>query len=179
MALVVVTEPFDPACNSYVSEAEMAAYVTERVPDPAVLAAWDALSPELQATYVVNASRFIDNMMEWIGDRYSRDQRLDWPRVNAVIDGFLLDQITFPTAVKEATCEMVVFSMQNNGVVAVQTNAAFDSIRVGPINIDFNEAASEPLKKFYPEIVEYILRDYGQIINLSSKGIRVVNLRRA
>lgn len=182
MSLTVVTTPLDPLCNSYVSLAEMLAYVTDRVSDSAVLTAWTALTTDQKSTYVVNASRSIDTFTIWIGDKYSRDQRLDWPRVNAYIDGFILDQITFPDRVKEATCEMAIFSMQNNGLISVAQNAALDSVKVGPITVDFNEDVGGSAEKYFPDIVAYLLSDYGTVNNPdlpNSRSIRVARLLRA
>ena len=121
-------------------------------------------------------------MAEWIGDRYSRDQRMDWPRVNAYVDSFLLDQITFPIAVKEATCEMAIWSMKNAGAVSVDQNSQFDSIRVGPISINFNEAVGGSGSTYFPDIVAYLLAEYGTLNDPnvpSSKRIRTVRLIRA
>ncbi len=182
MAITIVTDPFDPLCNSYVSLAEMVTYLTDRVPDETVLTAWTALADALKATYLVNATRSLDMMVEWIGDRYSRDQKLDWPRVNAYVDGFLLDQITFPDRVKEGAMEMAIWSMQNDGVVSVQQNAAFDSIKVGPINIDFNENVGGARNQYFPDVLAYLLSEYGQLFNPNLPGantMKVAKLQRA
>jgi hypothetical protein len=182
MALVVVTDPFDPACNSYASVAGMNEYVTTRVADAAVKTAWDALTNDQQALYLVNSTRALDNYVEWIGDRYSRDQRLSWPRVNAYYDSFLLDQISFPIQVVEATYEMAIWSMQNDGVIAVDQNTLYDQIRVGPIRIDFNTASGVSPKQYFPDIVAAILKDLGAVRNPdlpSANTIKTVKLQRA
>ena len=182
MAITINSTPLDPLCNSYVSLAEMLAYVTDRKPDPAVRTAWVALSDDLKATYLANATRSLDYSCEWIGDRYSRDQKLDWPRSNAYYDGFLLDNTTFPQAVKDATCEMACWSMENNGVISISQNAGYDSIKVGPINIDFNENVGGSANKYFPDEVAYLLADYGVMRNPDLPGanrIRTTHLQRA
>lgn len=160
----------------------MLTYVTDRVPNPAVLTAWEALSDELQATYLVNATRSLDMMVEWIGDRYSRDQKLDWPRVNAFVDGFLLDQISFPQRIIEATCEMAIWAMDNSGIIAVAQTATYDSIKVGPIAIDFNESVALPSEKYFPDILAYLLSEFGELSNPNlpnANRMRVARLQRA
>lgn len=160
----------------------MDTYVSERVPDPAVKTAWDALSGPQQAMYLVNATRALDSYAEWIGRKYSREQRLDWPRYDAWVDGYLLDVTTFPIPVIEATCEMTIWAMQNAGVVAQQQNTAFNSIKVGPIAIDFNEGAGGSKDKYFPDIVAVILEDYATMSNPalpSSTSVRVVKISRA
>lgn len=163
MALVVDSTPISPANNSYVSLAASDEYVATRVPDAAVQAAWEAITDELKGAYLVNASRTLDALCDWIGDKYSADQGLRWPRSNAYVDGFLLSSTTFPEAVMEATVEMAVWSMTNEGEVSTNSNAQYDSIKVGPIAIDFNEGADIPAKSYYPDIVAMLLRDYGGI----------------
>lgn len=182
MSLTVVTDPFDPNCNSYVSVADMDSYVSDRVVDSSVKTAWDALTDAHQATYLVNATRTLDSLVQWIGDRYSRDQRLDWPRVNAYYDGFLLDQISFPIRVKEATCEMAIWAMQNNGVVSVIQQSAYDSIKVGPITVDFNEGSGISTNQYFPDNVALLLDGFGTVQNPNLPGqhvMKTVRLERA
>ncbi len=161
MALTVDSSPLSLTCNSYVSLAEMAAYVANRVPDPSESDAWLDLDAAVKAAYVTNASRSLDGLVDWIGNRYSSSQQLKWPRYGAVVDGFLLDSTVFPQAVKDATCEMVVWYMENDGVVSVTQNDAYSAIKVGPINIDFNTKLSQSSNKYCPDIISIILKDLG------------------
>lgn len=164
MPLVVNSTPLSPSNNSYSSVAGANTYVADRV-DSTRAAAWDLLDDSQKGQYLVNASRALDSMCEWIGDRYSRDQGLKWPRVNAFVDGYLVDSITFPLPVVEAAIEMALWYMDNSGGVSTRSNAEFDSIKVGPINIDFNEGSGQQLDEYFPAIVATILKDYGGINN--------------
>lgn len=163
MALVVNSTPLDAANNSYASLAASDEYVVTRVVDAEIQDTWDSLDTEVKATYLVNASRTLDNLCQWIGDKYSRDQGLKWPRVNAYVDGYVVDQITFPRPVVEATIEMALWLMANSGDVGVASNSQYDSIKVGPIAIDFNEAAGIASTSYFPDIVAMLLKDYGGI----------------
>jgi hypothetical protein len=128
--------------------------------------------------YVVNATRSVDASCDWIGYKYSRDQKMDWPRYDVWVDTFMLDVTIVPAAVKEATCEMAIWSMSNNGLVAVGQNAAFDSIKVGPINIDFSEAVGGSSDKYFPDIVAMLLRDLGSMSNPPLPGARQMKVAR-
>lgn len=163
MALVIDATPLSPSNNSYASLLGSNEYVSTRIADASVRLAWEDLDDELKAAYLVNASRTLDSLCNWIGDKYSRDQGLSWPRVNAYVDGFIVDQITFPRAVVEATIEMAVWSMTNSGSVAVASNSQYDSIKVGPIAIDFNESSGIASNAYFPDIVAILLREYGGI----------------
>ena len=165
MALVLNNTPLDPTCNSYASIAEGDEYVATRVQVTASRTAWAALTADDKAMYLINASRALDSFFDWVGDRYSRDQGLKWPRANAYVDGWLLDNITFPRQVIEATIEMAVWSMENSGATVVTGNAQFDSIEVGPINIDFNESSGLPARTYFPDVIVMLLKGFGNANN--------------
>lgn len=163
MALTVVSDPLDPTSNSYATVAQVTEYATDRIVDGSVATAWEALTESQQAAYVVNATRSIDDATEWIGDKYDGEQLLDWPRRNAWADGWLVDSTIYPIKVVEATCEMALWLMTNAGVTPVSSGALFDSIKVGPIVIDYNEASGEPAQRHFPDVVAYLLADYGSL----------------
>ena len=186
MALVIDNEPLSPTCNSYASAAEMGAYIAERVPDPAVAVAWGALTPEQQAMYLVNATRTLNSLAEWYGDRYYNYpyQQLDHPRYNLYVGGQSVNTNTteFLQPLIEATCEMAIWAMQQAGVVAQAQNLAFDSIKLGPITIDFNESAGGTLNKYFPDIVAIILKDLATMNNPDLPGanrLKVAKVHRA
>lgn len=157
-------------------------YVTTRVHSSTTITAWENLDTEVQSLYLVNATRAIDMYMEWIGDKYSRDQRLDWPRVNAYVDSYLVDQTTFPLPVVEATYEMALWMMANSGEVYVDQTSSYDAIKVGPITIDFNQQALGSARQYFPDIVAALLRDYGTIQNPDLPGqskLKLAKLHRA
>ena len=182
MALVVDATPLGLTTNSYVSLEDMQSYVDDRVVDRDAKVLWASVSADLKAAYLVNATRFLDDSCTWIGDRYSRDQRLKWPRYNAYVDGWLLDQVTFPNQVVEATCEMALWMAQQAGETSVTQNAQFSALEVGPLRIDFNEAAGGSAKQYFPDVVAILLKDVGSIENPdlpSTSKLKVVRLDRA
>ena len=182
MPLTIDTSPFSPTCNSYASLAGMLDYVQTRVANASVVTAWEDLDDDKKAMYLVNASRSIDSYVEWIGDKYSRDQRLDWPRVNAYVDSFIIDQISFPREVVEATYEMALWMMGNSGEVYVDQTSSYDAIKVGPITIDFNQQALGSARQYFPDIVAALLKDLGSIQNPDLPGqtkLKIGKLQRA
>lgn len=149
-------------------------YVTVRVYDPAVKVAWDALSDGLQATYIVNATRFINEAVDWIGHKYSRDQLLKWPRYDAYVDGYLLDVTSIPPKLKEAVAEMLLFTLANDGNISVREQESLDSIKVGPINVRFNDKTGQPANRYFPDIVGYLLKDLGTLNNPNLPGANII-----
>lgn len=183
MALDLVTDLFSATANSYVSLAEMEEYLSTRVADPALLEAWQNLEEVQQIMILVNASRSIDLVSTWVGNKYSAHQGMDWPRYDVVYEGYILNiEGTAPQRVKEATCEMAIWNMQNSGAVSVGQNLAYDSIRVGPININFNESAGGTAKVYFPDMVPYLLQGLADVSNPalpSTNTLKVVRLQRA
>jgi hypothetical protein len=162
----------------------MATYVSQKLVDEAGVAvdSWNDLESPVKAAYVVNATRRLDGLVDWIGDRYFKDQKLMWPRVNAWFDSFLLDNTVFPQAVKDATCEMAFWLAQNDGVISTTPDDSYDSIKVGPININFNTKTSRGPNQYAPDSVAILLKGYGVLNNPDIPGasrLKIVRLSRA
>lgn len=180
MALSVVSTPLDPLANSYASVADADAYATDVLLVPSVGDAWVDLDPDMKARYLVNATRILDSLVDWIGDRYSRDQKLDWPRSNAYIENFLLLSTTVPEKVQWATIEMAIWLMKNDGATSQTTQFAIDKLAVGPIRVDFNEQAGGPGYDYLPDEVVTLLEDYGDFHSprkpgaMQAKTVRLV-----
>lgn len=170
MALTIVSDPLDYTSNSYASIAQVTAYAADRIADPTVSEAWLELADGRRALYVANASRAIDSATEWIGDKYYQEQLLDWPRRNAWVDGWLIDPTIYPIKLIEATCEMALWAMTNSGAVSVTSGAIFDSIKVGPLTIDYNEASGVVPERYFPDIVAYLLSDLGTLSSPNVPG---------
>jgi hypothetical protein len=170
MTLTVVSDPLDPNCNSYASLDDAQSYATDMVLDPSVGDSWGNLDVDVQARYLVNATRIVDNLFEWIGDKYSYDQKLNWPRSNAFVQNFPLLSNIVPDQVKWAVIETAFWIMQNDGGLSQTTNFSLDKMAVGPIRIDFNEKAGGSAFQYVPDIVYILLQDYGNGRNPNKPG---------
>lgn len=182
MALVVISDPLDVSSNAYASVATITTYAQDRVADPTVATNWVALTEAQKAMYAVNASVALDNAAEWIGEKYDADQILDWPRYDACVDGYYIDSTIYPIKLIEAACEMALWLMANSGQVPVSSGAVFDSIKIGPITVDYNEQSGVPSRQYFPDNVAALLRDLGTLSQPPVPGnmsVRNVRLQRA
>jgi hypothetical protein len=182
MALTVVTDLLDPSCNAYADVAYVTTYIADRILDSALLDTWNDLSAPQKAAYVVNATRTLDNQIEWIGERYISEQRLRWPRVNVLFESFYITPPALPEQVKEAMAEVVVWMLQNSAATSVRQDSAYEAIRVGPIKIDFSASNSGAADKYLPDSVAIILRGLGVPVPPAvpgAKSVRMVRLDRA
>lgn len=146
MAIVIVTTVGDASANSYNESADVDAYAEAAQNG----AAWTALSAS-QATkdaILVRATRLLDPMFRWLGERVTRTQRLEWPRYGVehpACGCYLSTEI--PQAVKDAHAELCLFLATQAAADATVDPFApaannLDSLSVGPITLDFLESTS-------------------------------------
>jgi hypothetical protein len=98
------------------------------------------------------------------------------------IDGYIIDSTIVPDAIKDATCELVVWLIGNSGAISQTQDASYDSIKVGPLVIDFNEQVAGSKYKYFPDIIGYIISGYGTLKEPelpSSRSVKVARLIRA
>lgn len=83
--------------NSYLSEADLNTYATDRgvtlTGTPAILL--------IQGMDWIEENNFI-------GYKYSEDQALQWPRGNVIIDGYSVDVTNIPLLLKDALAEVCI-----------------------------------------------------------------------
>lgn len=91
MAIIVEDGSIVAGANSYVSEAELTAYAAER---------GITLSGTEEAL-LIKATDYLETL-EYIGDKKTADQDLQWPRENVRIDGFQFPDDEIPKELKHA-----------------------------------------------------------------------------
>jgi len=83
--------------NTYVAAATLTAYATARgktlVTDPTIL--------------IVRAMDYLEQLY-YLGIKKTRDQSLQWPRINVLIDGYYLDSDVIPQQLKDGLCEISI-----------------------------------------------------------------------
>lgn len=94
MTLTVGTDAYDTLAN-------VRAYWAAR--DSTSSAAWVALDDADGERLIRKATDYIDRGWDYIGSKATAVQRLKWPRIEASVEGFLLDDSTIPWQVQEAT----------------------------------------------------------------------------
>jgi hypothetical protein len=126
------------AANSYVTEAEADTYFQGRLNSEGYVNATQPTQEQALRT----ATIFLDSRVRWIGDIKDQitPQALAWPRVydiNALTpEDILVLGAAIPQDLKNAQCELALYLIDNDDPV---TSNALDSIKVGSLDIDFNE----------------------------------------
>ena len=131
MALIIEDGTGLSTATSYASEAELAAYALAR---GITVAGTDT---EL----LITALDYIDSF-NFIGDKYSSAQSLQWPRDNVYIDEFYIDRDTIPELLKEAQIE-VALSIDGGTNPLSNVGRATKSEKVDVIEVEYMDSASE------------------------------------
>lgn len=104
MAVIIVeTGDIVADANSYVSEAELTTYATDR-----------GITLSGTANQLIIQSMDYTETRNFIGTKYTQGQSLQWPRSGAYIDGFLVGSDTIPQELKDAQMATAVSIDQGN-----------------------------------------------------------------
>ena len=126
-----------------------------------------SLTEATAETQLRNALAFIESYKaRYIGNKKTREQALQWPRYNAVIDGFLVPSDSIPTELKKAQA-MAAYEIANDEELqANDSGKKVASETLGSMSISyFENGATESTKVFTKVISELsaVLQPSGNI----------------
>lgn len=80
--------------------------------------------------------------LDYIGDRATRDQALDWPRYNVVIENFPYNSTTLPRQVEQAQCALAIEAQKTELLPTTPGNTSGPVIEktVGPVTFKYANA---------------------------------------
>lgn len=164
--------------NSYVVAADVTAYLTDHYTPTSVEAKWTALTSPQKDAVLIRATQLLERHVKWHGDIVSDSQALSWPRAFA-LDRYdrEISSLIIPSFLKEFQIETALWIADQAGVVPQIGNSEFDSVRVGSLEIDFNEAGGVR-RSMLPEEVVAALRPMGSYVADTPGGVRSVALVR-
>ncbi len=114
--------------NSYVSEAELTTYASDR----------GITISGTKSILLIQAMDSIE-LEDFIGTKYTRDQPLMWPRSGVVLYGYSLDVNQIPDLLKEAQMELALAIDAGNNPLATQDRVVKRE-KVGPIDIEYDNS---------------------------------------
>lgn len=162
--VIVIAEVGSPTANSYVTVAEADAYFG----DAFGRTLWTPLDADTKASLVITASRTLDQYIAWYGEKTSPDQAMEWPRTCTKIPSDVI-----PTSVKYAVYELAYYMFENNGLSF--SNQTVDSVKVGPIAVDFTAMSTDA---GIPSFIENLLSGLGSPIIVGGNQVRMATLVR-
>lgn len=125
MTIIVEDGTIVTGANSYVSEAELTTYATAR----GVTLSGDTEELLIRAMDYIEAQCFI-------GLKLTEDQPLQWPRANAVIDGYLVSTDEIPEELKNGEMEAAM-SIDNGEDPLADIPRQQTKATVGPISVEY------------------------------------------
>lgn len=175
MTVTLTTTVGGSTANSYIDEAAASAYVNSFLTDRSARDAWVAALSDDRARALIRATQLIDSVVLWVGVKSTGTQSLAWPRAGAYdADGYLQSDESIPLAVQNAQAETAVWLLTKAGAVPSTNSAQFDSIKVGPITLNYNEATAGFKDEFLPMIIQPLIGALGNTAPPSAGGIRQV-----
>lgn len=139
MPLVIENGTVVAGADSYASEAELVAYASAR---------GTTLTEDTARPLLVRAMERLAGL-PFIGERYSRDQALDWPRHGVCIDGFAYLPTELPAPLKAAQLAMAFAanSIDLMPPAAAGASGAVVEDTVGPITTRYAEGVVRTVAK--------------------------------
>lgn len=127
MALVVEDGSVVAGANTYVTLAEFKAWADDR---GITYGTDDAVT---QSIY--RAMDYLERL-QFIGNKANENQPLQWPRTEALIDGYYADATEIPTPVKLALYEAIVVEAAGNSELEVQDRKTIRE-KIGDIEVQY------------------------------------------
>lgn len=148
--------PTADATNSYCTEAEADDYFASRL----YTDTWDDATSGNQNIALIQATRLIDQQMEWTGDPADEGQVLAWPRSGMYTqNGAEIPEDEIPDLLKQATAE-VALQLLVGDTTGNSDTAGLRGLKVGPIELDFENGG--PPRKVLPDQVLQMLSLWGK-----------------
>ncbi len=159
MAITIVATAGAADANSYVTEAELTAWIEDRLRNSTAVA---AATSDTKKKALVLATRLLDEQIEWEGDPSEPTvQALQWPRYGLEDDkGNTLDEDVVPQRLKNATMELACNLIDSDRTAEVSTEG-IDRIKAGPVEIEFS-ASTPPARKVMTDTVLEMIALWGE-----------------
>lgn len=130
MAIIVEDGTQVANSNSYVTEAELTTFAAER--GVTIVGSNDQL--------LLRANDYLETL-NFIGDRLTKTQSIQWPRSNAGINGFDIDEDEIPSELKTAQLYLALSIDAGNDPLATRT-ADVKREKVDVIEVEYQPGAS-------------------------------------
>lgn len=127
MALVVEDGSVVAGANTYVTLAEFKAWADDR-----------GITYGTDAAVTQQIYRAMDyfERLQFIGNKANENQPLQWPRTEALIDGYYADATEIPAPVKLAVYEAIVVEAAGNSELEVQDRKTLKE-KIGDIEVQY------------------------------------------
>lgn len=153
MAFTFDSTPSSSVSNSYLSVTEADDYFAGRFGADK----WATFTNTQKQQLLVTSTKQLDTAV-YGGRRAKQIQSLQWPRFGlADADGYAISDLTIPTKLKEAACEMAYWIWTEEDRLLSDTEILqVDTYKVGPIDVQVNKE-----RIVFPPKVEEMIKSIG------------------
>jgi hypothetical protein len=156
MAVTIIVETGTPLenSNSYCTLAAGDTYHEERLH----VTDWTGATDDDKNRGLVQATRMLDELVDWDGSKVDEDQALRWPRHNVRgPDHFSIDDASIPKFLREATAEMARLLIAGDRGADSDTSG-FTRIKVDVIELEIDKSDRQDT---LPDSVWEMVKAYG------------------
>ena len=164
--------------NTYAVIADVDEYILTHSTPATEAAFWTASTTAQKEAALIRAAQLLDRHVKWTGQIAGEAQALSWPRAFAYDrhDRQIPSSIV-PAFLKEFQIETALWILRLLSEVPEIGNGEFDSIRVGSLEIDFNENGGAR-RMMLPEEVIAALAPVGKYFAQTAGGASSASLVR-
>lgn len=137
--------------------------------------AWADVEESTRESYLMWATRLLDQRAFFVGSKTDEDSALRWPRQGVIDrDGLLLASDEIPKGIKDATVEIAyhLFSQSVDPSAPPSTSAAASGIKkivAAEVSIEYQDAANlVSNNNLFPGGINRILSPYGSLAGAGS-----------
>ncbi len=172
MAITLNPTPASNTANTYATVTEADAFAEALFDVDA--SAWTSIEEtDRKNALLVRAARLLDTRVEWVGERSTTTQVMEWPRLwvrrpgGGTYDGGTYGSVEIPKAVKDAQITLAAWlasrATTGDDPFGLAGTSALSSLSVGPISLEFRDAAPTDGFTFFDEAIVPILEAGGCI----------------
>jgi hypothetical protein len=156
MALIIEDGTGKADSQSYASEAAFASYASDR----------GVSISGTDTNLLITAMDYLESK-NFIGDKETRDQALQWPRVNAAMDGYYIDNDAIPQLLVDAQIEIALsIDAGVNPLATVDREVKREKVDV--IEVEYMDNA---IDSSYLTAAETKLKKL--VVNYSGRSVRI------
>lgn len=134
LEFVVETGDADPDATSYCSVEYADDYIGINVH---ASADWLAQTESAKQHLLMRSSKYLDQMVQWEGERVDEDSGLRWPRSGVYDrDGFLIPPDRIPEALIDATAELAAYLLESDWT-RLESGRGLKEVQVDVIELKF------------------------------------------
>jgi len=147
--------PSGANANSYISVSDADDYFSTHL----YASDWNNASTTNKESALIMSTRILDEKIDWVGDKNTKEQALAWGRSGVIDDGYNVDATIVPQPVKNATAEFAKNLIADNSTENAD-GKGLEKLEVGSVKLTFDKSDTADV---LPNIVQEMLRGWGDI----------------